>query len=138
MMVHRLGCEMNDVVAAIAPVAGALEIDCAPAGPVSAIVFHGRSPIVPYAGGPAETVPRGMDGDYDPVSTGVDVWATTAGCNAAKDEPVSASVARQVRTGCVAGYGVELIPWRVAATPGPAASWGGPGDVPRPRSRPRT
>ena len=31
MMAYRLGCEMSDVLAAIAPVAGALEIDCAPA-----------------------------------------------------------------------------------------------------------
>ena len=49
-----------------------------------------------------------MDSDYDPVSTAVDLWATTGGCTGATDEQVSASVVRQVRTGCLAGYGVEL------------------------------
>jgi polyhydroxybutyrate depolymerase len=132
MMVQRLGCEMSDVVAAIGPVAGALEVDCAPAGPVSAIVFHGTAdPIVPYAGGPAETVPRGMDGDYDPVSTGVDVWATTAGCTAATDEQVSASVWREVWTGCLACYGVEFYTVKGGghAWPGGEPGWAG-GDVP--------
>jgi len=132
MMVHRLGCEMSDVLAAIAPVAGALEVECAPAEPVSAIVFHGNADaIVPYAGGPAETVPRGMDPDYDPVSTAVDVWATTDGCTGATDEQVSASVVHQVRTGCLPGYGVELytVDGGGHAWPGGEPGWAG-GDVP--------
>jgi polyhydroxybutyrate depolymerase len=133
MMAHRVACEMSDVVAAIAPVAGALEVvECAPARPVSAIVFHGRADaIVPYDGGPAPTTPRGMDGDYDPLSTAVDHWATTAGCTGATDEQVTANVTHQVRTGCQAGYGVEL--YTVAdgghAWPGGEPGWLG-GDVP--------
>jgi polyhydroxybutyrate depolymerase len=132
MMAHRLGCEMSDVLAAIAPVAGALEVECAPAGPVSAIVFHGTADrIVPYAGGPAGTVPRGMDPEYDPVSTAVDVWATAGGCTGATDEQVSASVVRQVHTGCQAGYGVELytVDGGGHAWPGGEPGWAG-GDVP--------
>jgi polyhydroxybutyrate depolymerase len=132
MMVHRLGCEMSDVLAAIAPVAGALEVGCAPAGPVSAIVIHGTADrIVPYAGGPAGTVPGGMDSEYDPVSSAVDVWATTAGCTGATDEQVSASVIRQVRTGCQDGYGVELYTVNGGghAWPGGEPGWAG-GDVP--------
>ena len=132
MMAHRLGCEMSDVLAAIAPVGGALEVECAPAGPVSAIVFHGTADrIVPYAGGPAGTVPGGMDSEYDPVSTAVGVWATTAGCTGATDEQVSASVIRQVRTGCLAGYGVELytVDGGGHAWPGGEPGWAG-GDVP--------
>jgi polyhydroxybutyrate depolymerase len=133
MMAHRLGCEMSDVVAAIAPVAGALEaVDCAPAEPVSAIVFHGTADaIVPYDGGPAATVPRGMDADYEPVSTAVDQWATTAGCTGTTDEQVRQNVARSLRTGCQEGYGVEL--YTVAdgghAWPGGEPGWEG-GDVP--------
>ncbi|HEY7071970.1 MAG TPA: PHB depolymerase family esterase [Acidimicrobiales bacterium] len=132
MMVHRLGCEMSDVLAAIAPVAGALEVDCAPAGPVSAIVFHGKADrIVPYAGGPAETVPQGMDPEYEPVSTSVDEWATTDGCAGATDEQVSDSVVHQVRTGCLPGYGVELysVDGGGHAWPGGETGWAG-GDVP--------
>ena len=109
MMAHRLGCEMSDVLAAIAAVAGALEVECAPAQPVSVVVFHGTDDaIVPYAGGRAGFVPRGMDADYEPVSSAVGRWAATAGCTGATDEPVSANVVRQVQTGCEAGYGVEL------------------------------
>jgi polyhydroxybutyrate depolymerase len=132
MMVHRLGCEMSDVLAAIAPVAGALEVGCAPAGPVSAIVIHGTADrIVPYMGGPAGTVPGGMDSEYEPVSSAVDVWATTAGCTGATDEQVSTSVVRQVRTGCQAGYGVELytVDGGGHAWPGGEPGWTG-GDVP--------
>jgi polyhydroxybutyrate depolymerase len=109
MMAHRLGCEMSDVLAAIAPVAGALEVECAPAQPVSVIVFHGTDDtIVPYEGGRAGYVPRGMDADYEPVSTAVGHWAATGACTGASDEQVSANVTRQVQTGCEAGYGVEL------------------------------
>jgi polyhydroxybutyrate depolymerase len=133
MMAHRLGCEMSDVVAAIAPVAGALEVvDCAPAEPVSVIVFHGTADaIVPYEGGPAPTVPRGMDGDYDPVSIAVDQWATSAGCTGATDEQVRPNVARSQRTGCQAGYGVELYTVTDGghAWPGGEPGWVG-GDVP--------
>lgn len=109
MMAYRLGCEMSDVLAAIAPVAGALEVECAPAERVSAIVFHGTDDaIVPYGGGRAGYVPRGMDPDYEPVSTAVGRWASNGGCTGATDEQVSVNVVRQVQTGCEAGYGVEL------------------------------
>ena len=109
MMAHRLGCEMSDVLAAIAAVAGALEVECAPAQPVSVVVFHGTDDaIVPYAGGRAGFVPRGMDADYEPVSSAVGRWAASGGCTGATDEQVSTNVVRQVQTGCEAGYGVEL------------------------------
>jgi polyhydroxybutyrate depolymerase len=132
MMVHRLGCEMSDVLAAIAAVGGALEVECASAGPVSAIVFHGTADrIVPYAGGPAGTVPRGMDPEYDPVSSAVAVWATAGGCTGATGEQVSAGVVRQVRTGCLAGYGAELytVDGGGHAWPGGEPGWAR-GDVP--------
>lgn len=39
---YRLGCELSDKVAAIAPVAGALMLEqCRPGKPVPAIIFHG-------------------------------------------------------------------------------------------------
>ena len=132
MMAYRLGCEMSDVLAAIAPVAGALEIDCAPAQPVSAIVFHGTGDaIVPYNGGRVVNPPQGMAPDYEPVSTAIGQWATIAGCTGATDEQVSASVVRQVRTGCLAGYGVELytVDGGGHAWPGGEPGWAG-GDVP--------
>jgi len=52
MMSYRLGCELSDKIAAIAPVAGALNVDCKPAQPVSVIAFHGTNDQnVPYNGG---------------------------------------------------------------------------------------
>ena len=132
MMAYRLGCEMSDVLAAIAPVAGALEIDCAPAQPVSAIVFHGTGDaIVPYNGGRVVNPPPGMAPDYDPVSTAIGQWATIGGCTGATEEQVSANVSRQVQTGCLDGYGVELYTVIDGghAWPGGEPGWTG-GDVP--------
>ena len=49
---HRLGCELSDRIAAIAPVAGVMGIPtCNPSRPVPVMDFHGTSdPIVPYDG----------------------------------------------------------------------------------------
>ncbi len=54
MMAYRLGCELSDVLAGIAPVAGALDIDCHPKQPLSVIAFHGTADKhVLYNGGVA-------------------------------------------------------------------------------------
>jgi polyhydroxybutyrate depolymerase len=49
---HRLGCELSDRIAAIAPVAGVMGIPtCTPSRAVPVMEFHGTSdPIVPYNG----------------------------------------------------------------------------------------
>jgi polyhydroxybutyrate depolymerase len=49
---HRLGCELSDRIAAIAPVAGVLGTDaCKPTRPVPVMHFHGTlDPLVPYDG----------------------------------------------------------------------------------------
>lgn len=54
MMTYRIGCELSDRVAAIAPVIGNLPaaLPCAPAAPVSVLAINGtQDPLVPYAGG---------------------------------------------------------------------------------------
>lgn len=53
MMVYRLAAEMSDRIAAIAPVAGTMELDAAhPTRPVSVIHFHGTADeFVPFTGG---------------------------------------------------------------------------------------
>jgi polyhydroxybutyrate depolymerase len=52
MMCHRLGAELSDRIAAIAPVAGTLALArFEPKRPVPVILFHGtRDPIVPWKG----------------------------------------------------------------------------------------
>ncbi len=53
---HRIGCELADRVAAIAPVAGVLGIpdaSCTPSRPMPVMHFHGTAdPLVPWAGDP--------------------------------------------------------------------------------------
>lgn len=50
-MVHRLACDLSDVIAAIAPVSGAylFSKSCQPTWPVPVVAFHGTADqIVPY------------------------------------------------------------------------------------------
>ncbi len=133
MMAYRLGCEAGDVFAAIAPVAGALEVeDCAPAVPVSTIVFHGTADLyVPYAGGVAPVERRGMDRDYPAVPDTVSFWAGSVGCTGSTDEGMSAHVVRQVRTGCQPGLAVELYSIDGGGHAWPGGERAGPrGDIP--------
>ena len=56
MMSHRLGCELSQKIAAIAPVAGNMPIDmasiCTPSRPVSVLIINGtEDPLVPWTGG---------------------------------------------------------------------------------------
>lgn len=53
MMAYRLGCELSDRIAAIAPVAGALNVQgCKPTDSISMIAFHGTDDLhVLYEGG---------------------------------------------------------------------------------------
>ena len=54
MMVYRLACELSDKIAAIAPVAGALNVDHPnPTSPVSVLIVHGTADEhILYEGGP--------------------------------------------------------------------------------------
>ncbi len=54
MLSHRLACEASSVFAAVAPVAGRIDLQpitsCQPPRPVAVIAFHGLTdPLVPYA-----------------------------------------------------------------------------------------
>lgn len=75
MMAYRVGCELTDQVAAIAPVAGAMAVPhCTPGGPLPVIIFHGtHDQHVPYAGGRS---PLTRDARLDPpVAATVAFWA---------------------------------------------------------------
>jgi polyhydroxybutyrate depolymerase len=80
---HRLGCEMADVFAAIAPVAGVLGLpECKPTRPVPVIEFHGTSdPLVPYNGG-NPLLNLGLQGalNFDSVGHTVQGWRDRNGC----------------------------------------------------------
>ena len=60
---HRLGCELGDRIAAIAPVAGVLGVPtCTPSRPMPVIHFHGTADtLVPYDGNPSMGFPSVPD-----------------------------------------------------------------------------
>jgi polyhydroxybutyrate depolymerase len=71
---HRIGCELSDTFAAIAPVAGVEGMpSCSPSRPVPVMEFHGTAdPLVPYDGSTALGFPSVPD-----TFTG---WAQRDGC----------------------------------------------------------
>ena len=82
MMSYRLACEFSDKFAAIAPVAGAMNIDDPkPTSPISVIIFHGTDDEhVLYQGGkPKKHVDRHERIDK-PVSYAVSFWTKHDGC----------------------------------------------------------
>lgn len=79
MMSHRMACERADRIAAIAPVAGSLQIPtCTPSRPVPLFAVHGSlDPSVLYAGGVG--CGPGMV-DTRPIPTIVSEWAARNQC----------------------------------------------------------
>jgi polyhydroxybutyrate depolymerase len=76
-MANRLGCDMADVIAAIAPVAGAYNVwqNCHPSRPVPVVAFHGLDDnIVPYEGG----TQKAMEPPIEEWAAG---WADRNGCS---------------------------------------------------------
>ena len=105
MMAYRAGCELSDRIAAIAPIAGALDrAACRPSDPVSLIVFHGTADVhVPYAGG------RGRHDRVDlPVAEAVRFWVERNGCRAAAERTVRDTVIEEDYGGCTGGAAVAL------------------------------
>jgi polyhydroxybutyrate depolymerase len=82
MMTYRVGCELSDRIAAIAPVIANLPAEpvCAPAAPMSVLAINGTDdPIVPYNGG---QVARDR-GDVLSAALSTQVFARAAGCTGA-------------------------------------------------------
>jgi polyhydroxybutyrate depolymerase len=108
MMAYRVACTMADKVAAIAPVAGALDPGCNPSEPVSVIAFHGTDDEnVPYHGGMGT---KQIDGprDYKPVSYAIDFWVKRDGCDAAPKKVEVGTLRTEGYGGCKDGTAVVL------------------------------
>ncbi len=104
-MSYRVACEMSDQVAAIAPVEGALNIDCRPSVPVSVLIFHGTSDrLVPFSS----------------VAHAVDFWVKHDGCSAIPEHQETAEVHVDKYSGCQDGDEVTLY-----AIPGGHHMWPG-------------
>lgn len=83
MMAYKVACELSDKVAAIAAVAGAMNVhECQPRYPVSLMIFHGTADgHVPYQGGePKKLFERLRKRTDKPVSYAVSFWVRQNGC----------------------------------------------------------
>ncbi|HUO35256.1 MAG TPA: PHB depolymerase family esterase [Candidatus Acidoferrum sp.] len=108
MMTYYAACELSDRIAAISPVAGALDNPCHPTNPVSVIIFHGtKDEFVPFNGGVG---PRQLGGPRDdkPVSYAVDFWVRKDGCNPAPKRTETRDLRTDVYSGCKDGTTVIL------------------------------
>ena len=83
MMTERLGCELSDRIAAIAPVAGSLPqtlADATPLHPIPVLMIHGtEDPIVPWIGGEVQAFGEER-GRVLSVPDTMQFWARHDGC----------------------------------------------------------
>jgi polyhydroxybutyrate depolymerase len=108
MLSYRLGCEMSDVFAAIAPVEGVFFYygPCQPRKPVSLIHIHGlKDKVIPYAG----TSLPGFGEQYPPVSFGIVTWARLDGCPASPQVSTKGVLTLTSYSPCQSGTAVELF-----------------------------
>lgn len=116
MFVHRLGCDLPERFAAIAPVAGTLArgVGCAPSGSnrVSMMNIYGTTDtLVPADGSP------GSDGFlYTPSTKVMDAWAGSQGCRPEESPYTTAfdgvrGLRCVERRGCLTGAEVVDCAW---------------------------
>ncbi len=108
MMSFRAACEMADVVAAVAPVEGAQNLECHPSAPVSVIIFHGTADrLVPMEGGvtPLQIGPKRTD---MPTADAVRFWVKRDGCSATPQHDESDEVHTDLYSGCKDGSAVAF------------------------------
>lgn len=109
MMAHRLACEHAELVAAIAPVAGAVGIpECRPHRPVSVLMIHGQADQhVPYEGGEGRSAvaPR-VDRS---AAANASVWRAADGCPNEEVDDATDGVRDERWSSCGAGTEVRLL-----------------------------
>ncbi len=109
MMSYRVACELSDRIAAIAPVAGALNNECKPAQPVSVIAFHGTADEnVPYAGGVASKRADPHPREDKSVAYAMNFWSGRDGCSRAPQRSEEGNIVREEYAGCASGTSVVL------------------------------
>jgi polyhydroxybutyrate depolymerase len=132
MMAYRLGCELSDQIAAIAPVAGALNGDCAPTHPISVIIFHGTADQhVLFDGGAPRKTFRLTNRVDRSVQYAVDFWVKQNGCEGEPTRATKGHVRSSLWGKCRAGTAVALyvVEGGGHCWPGGDAAWRG-GDEP--------
>ncbi len=108
MMSYRVACELADKFAAVAPVEGALNVECRPSAPVSVLIFHGTADrLVPYEGGSTPFQIGGRRNDT-PVADAVAFWVKKDGCSPTPRQERLAEARVDKYSGCNGGTAVEL------------------------------
>jgi len=105
MLSYRLACELSGQIAAIAPVAGALNTDsCAPKQPVSVLIFHGtEDQYVLYEGGVNKKRFPGSEPRADrSVAHAFATWSRLDKCHPQPPTQISEGVRK---TACINGTG---------------------------------
>ncbi len=110
MMSYRVACELAGKVAAIAPVAGALNIECNPSQTVSVIAFHGtEDQSVLYEGG----VPKKQTDPHErtdrSVGYSISFWVKQNGCNVTPQKTEKDTIVTEKYSGCKNNTAVELV-----------------------------
>lgn len=108
ILTYRLGCEMADQIAAIAPVSATQAREdmeaCHPVRPLPVIHFHGTADEPnPYEGG---VTPGGVQ--FISVTDQIAFWVAANGCPDRAQQTVSGNIVHDVYTSCRAGATVEL------------------------------
>lgn len=116
---HRLACELSDRIAAIAPVAGLVDVPCTPSRAVPVMQFHGTADsIIPWKGVPAHGFPG--------VEEMVAGWAMRDGCSEDRHTSFAQDEVRcDTQSACAEGSEVTLC-----TIGGGGHTWPGAQDVP--------
>jgi polyhydroxybutyrate depolymerase len=108
MMSFRLACELPDIFAAIAPVAGALVLTpCEPNQPVSIMQVHGKKDTaIPYSGGNGGF----MSGKYTfpAVENEISAWRKIDGCSETAKSNQEGIAMHTIFPDCRGGSSVDL------------------------------
>jgi polyhydroxybutyrate depolymerase len=106
MLSYRLGCEMSDTLAAVAPVAGVLlNNPCDPAQPVSILHIHGMTDnSVPYSGNTTPAAP----GVFESVQQSIAAFVGLDGCPLTPEVEQTSLVTHTAYGPCNNGTAVEL------------------------------
>lgn len=108
ILTYRLGCEMADQIAAIAPVSATQAQEdiqaCHPSRPLPVLHFHGMDDEPnPYNGG---VTPGGVQ--FISVSDQIAFWVSANGCPTQAKQTTSGSIVHNVYAPCQDGAAVEL------------------------------
>jgi polyhydroxybutyrate depolymerase len=110
MMSYKLGCELADKLAAIGPVAGALNVEtCVPSQPVSVVAVHGMDDqhVLFEGGKPKVQADRAPRVDKS-VAHAMEFWRKANGCTAAVKKETRGIVREEIYSGCRNGTEVKL------------------------------